>query len=79
MVHVSESQSQEASQLTVLERLMTAEEVAEYLSVPVNTLYQWRHKGTGPTAFRVGRFLRYDLTDVRDWLHAQAGVHDGAR
>lgn len=61
------------------DRLMTVEEVAEFLSVPVNTLYQWRHKGTGPKAFRVGRFLRYDLADVRDWLHAHSGVRDGLR
>lgn len=58
-------------------RLLTVEEVAEYLSVPVNTLYQWRHKGTGPTAFRVGRYLRYDLADVRDWLHENTGAGRG--
>ncbi|MGH7340569.1 MAG: helix-turn-helix domain-containing protein, partial [Candidatus Rokuibacteriota bacterium] len=31
-----------------MEKLMSAEEVAEFLGIPVNTLYQWRHKGTGP-------------------------------
>lgn len=31
------------------ERLLTIAEVAEYLGVPVGTLYQWRHKRTGPT------------------------------
>lgn len=60
-----------------IERLMTVEEVAEYLGVPVNTLYQWRHKGTGPTAFRVGRFLRYDAADVRAWLHEKTGTSHG--
>ena len=60
-----------------MERLLSVEEVAEFLGVPINTLYQWRHKGTGPTAFRVGRFLRYDAADVREWLAEQAGVAHG--
>jgi excisionase family DNA binding protein len=62
-----------------MERLLTVEEVADFLGVPVNTLYQWRHKGTGPIAFRVGRFLRYDPAEVRDWLTANAEVAHGAR
>ncbi len=60
-----------------MEKLLSVEEVAEFLSIPVNTLYQWRHKGTGPTAFRVGRFLRYDPVDVREWLSEHAGVSHG--
>jgi len=63
--------------LPVSDRLMTVEEVADFLGVPVATLYQWRHKGTGPVAFRVGRFLRYDPGDVRVWLEAHAGVSHG--
>lgn len=59
------------------ETLWSVEEVADFLRVPVNTLYQWRHKGTGPDAFRVGRFLRYDPTEVRNWLTATAGGSDG--
>lgn len=58
-------------------RLMTVEEVAAYLCIPVNTLYQWRHKGNGPTAFRVGRHLRYDPANVRDWLHENTGTGHG--
>lgn len=60
-----------------MERLLTVEEVADFLGVPVNTLYQWRHKGTGPVAFRVGRFLRYDAADVRQWLTDHAAVGHG--
>jgi len=62
-----------------MEKLLSAEEVAEFLGIPVNTLYQWRHKGTGPNAFRVGRFLRYDPVDVREWLLEHAGVAHGVR
>ena len=60
-----------------MEKLLSVEQVADFLGVPVNTLYQWRHKGTGPSAFRVGRFLRYDPADVRAWLQASARVAHG--
>ncbi len=60
-----------------MEKLLSVDEVAEFLGIPVNTLYQWRHKGTGPTAFRVGRFLRYDPVDVREWLSKHAGMSHG--
>lgn len=55
------------------DRLWDVEDVSAYLGVPVGTLYQWRCRGTGPTAFRVGKHLRYDPVFVRDWLLAQTG------
>jgi excisionase family DNA binding protein len=62
-----------------MEKLLSVEEVADFLGVPVNTLYQWRHKGTGPIAFRVGRFLRYDPAELRDWLAGNVEVARGSR
>ena len=38
-----------------------------YLAVPVGTLYQWRHRGEGPPAIRLGRHLRYDPDSVHRW------------
>lgn len=52
--------------------MASAEEVAEYLRVPVNTLYQWRYMRTGPRASRVGRHLRYRWSDVEAWLDEQS-------
>ncbi|HLT09233.1 MAG TPA: helix-turn-helix domain-containing protein [Micromonosporaceae bacterium] len=52
--------------------LATAEEVAAYLGVPVRTLYQWRLRGTGPRASKVGRHLRYRWSEVERWLDEQA-------
>lgn len=49
-------------------RLLSTEEVARLLVVPVTTLYTWRYKGTGPKAYRVGKHLRYRLADVIEWL-----------
>lgn len=50
------------------DRLLTLEEVAGYLQVPVKTLYDWRHRGRGPTGLRVGRYVRYRQADVDAWL-----------
>jgi excisionase family DNA binding protein len=52
--------------------LWTAEQVANFLGVPVATLYRWRHIGTGPHAYRVGRHLRYDPVKLRQWLDEKA-------
>ena len=53
-----------------VERLLGPGDVADYLGIPVKTLYQWRYKGAGPRAVRVGRHLRYRLEDVDGWLRA---------
>jgi len=49
-------------------RLLSVEDLAEYLQVPVATIYQWRYKGDGPDAFRIGKHLRFDPADVDRWL-----------
>lgn len=56
------------SSLDISSRLLSTEEVARILVVPVNTLYCWRYKGRGPMAYRVGTHLRYQLHDVLQWL-----------
>ena len=61
------------SSLDISSRLLSTEEVARILVVPVATLYCWRYKGTGPRAFRVGKHLRFRLSDVMAWLEEVAG------
>jgi predicted DNA-binding transcriptional regulator AlpA len=53
------------------EKLWDIEQVADYLSVPVQTLYAWRKRHYGPPAGRVGRHLRYNPVEVRAWFHRQ--------
>ncbi|GGO55489.1 hypothetical protein GCM10012287_46880 [Streptomyces daqingensis] len=53
------------------ERYLTPLDLADLLGVPVETVYQWRRKRTGPRGFRVGRHLRYDPEDVRAWVTSQ--------
>ena len=53
------------------DELLTINEVAEMLRVPVGTLRYWRHLGAGPHSFKVGRWVRYRRGDVRAWLNAK--------
>jgi excisionase family DNA binding protein len=53
---------------TTTEDLWSIARTSQYLGVPVGTLYQWRHRKTGPRARKVGRHLRYDPADVRAWV-----------
>jgi predicted DNA-binding transcriptional regulator AlpA len=55
--------------------LWTADDVAAFLRVPVQTLYSWRTQRRGPRARRVGKYLRYRPEDVQQWLD---GLDDGA-
>ena len=42
--------------------LLTITEAAELLRAPVATLRYWRHLGTGPRSFRLGRRILYRAT-----------------
>jgi excisionase family DNA binding protein len=52
--------------------LWTIQDVSAFLAVPVGTLYQWRHRGEGPPALRLGRHLRFEPTAVKRWALNQA-------
>lgn len=58
--------------------MLTLNEAAELVRAPVATLRYWRHMGTGPRSFRVGRAVRYWRGDVVAWLHEQT-IHSGVR
>lgn len=42
--------------------------VSQFLGVPVATIYQWRVKGEGPRATRMGKHLRFEPEVVRAWV-----------
>lgn len=54
------------------DELLTMEEVAAVVRVPLATLRYWRHLGTGPRGFRIGRSVRYWSTEVLHWLENQS-------
>lgn len=57
--------------LSGLEPLLSVGELAEYLGVPVRTIYDWRQSGHGPRGLRIGRHLKFMMCDVTQWVEAQ--------
>lgn len=54
--------------LNGLDPLLSIDELAEYLGVSIKTIYEWRQTGRGPVGIRVGRHLKFAVSDVRTWL-----------
>lgn len=52
--------------------LMSARELADFLGVPLNTVYIWNHRHQGPRAHKIGRHLRYRWPEVAAWLESRA-------
>ncbi|MDI3389637.1 helix-turn-helix domain-containing protein [Streptomyces sp. B-S-A8] len=50
------------------DRYLTPEDIAAMFGVPLETVYQWRKKRTGPPGFRIGKHVRYDPGDVRTYV-----------
>lgn len=51
-----------------LEQMLTTSELAGYIGVNVQALYDLRADGRGPAAIRVGKELRFRVSAVRSWL-----------
>ncbi|WP_104201240.1 AlpA family transcriptional regulator [Cryobacterium sp. Y29] len=56
-----------------LEPVLTTSELAEYVGVQVQAIYDLRTDGRGPSGIRVGREIRYRVSDIRRWLD---GLHE---
>lgn len=55
-----------------LSRLLTVQELADLLQVPIKTIYTWRYKRIGPPAVPLGRYLRFRAEDVAAWIEERA-------
>ncbi len=63
---------------TGLGPVLTLSQLAAQLGVTVQTLYDLRSQGRGPRGFRVGRELRFRVSEVDSWL-AQLEAEDAER
>lgn len=53
---------------SIPETLLSPEQLAYMLHVPLGTVYQWRYRGGGPKGIKVGRHVRYRMSDIDAWL-----------
>lgn len=51
-----------------LEPLLGVAELAEYLGVPAQRIYDWRLSGVGPRGYRLGRELKFPVSEIERWL-----------
>ncbi|HWD05130.1 MAG TPA: helix-turn-helix domain-containing protein [Amycolatopsis sp.] len=52
-------------------KLLSVDELADYLGVPSNTVYQWRKTGKGPRGYRIGKYVRFRPDEVDSWIDGQ--------
>lgn len=57
-----------------LPRLLTADQVAEAMSLPKHRVYELGREGIMP-CIRIGRSMRFDANAVRAWLDEGGGRH----
>jgi predicted DNA-binding transcriptional regulator AlpA len=53
------------------EPLLDLEWLSEFIDIPPRTIYNWRLRGEGPPAYRVGRHLRSRRSEVDAWLDSR--------
>ncbi len=51
---------------------LTPQELAAWLGIPVQTVYAWRYRRSGPRGYRVGKHVRFRRRDVERWLEQRA-------
>jgi predicted DNA-binding transcriptional regulator AlpA len=49
------------------DRHLSPQDLAAREGVPLGTVYTWNYLRTGPRYIRIGRSIRYRLTDVEAW------------
>jgi predicted DNA-binding transcriptional regulator AlpA len=59
-------------------RHLSPAQLAEREGVPLETVYDWNKKRTGPKFMKIGRHCRYRLADVIAWEEARLVGRNGA-
>src|SRR5690606_5441730 len=47
-----------------LDPLLSIDELADYLGLPVRTIYAWRTEGKGPRGVLLGKHVKFYVSDV---------------
>lgn len=57
------------------DRLLTQPELCALLGgIPPRSVRKWTAEGNGPPVLRLGKYVRYRLSDVRAWLDTKAAA-----
>ena len=50
-----------------MDRLLTVDDLADWLQVKPRTVYQWVHEGYIPV-IKLGSLVRFDQASVKEWV-----------
>lgn len=56
--------------MIAIEKLWSTQELANFLGLPVQTIYQWRKRQYGPPGRKMGRHIRYSRSEVERWINS---------
>ena len=62
--------------LQPIEQVVSLTELCEHLGVSAQTIYDLRSQGRGPRGFRVGRELRFRISEIQCWLERMEADDD---
>lgn len=54
------------------DKIFIPKQLAKYLETSVSALSQYRAPGIGPVYLKIGRMVRYRLSNVDEWLRQKA-------
>lgn len=57
-----------APTLSIVDGVLSLSELCDQLQVSAQTIYDLRSQGRGPRGFRVGRELRFRVSEIDAWL-----------
>ncbi|MFI6428624.1 helix-turn-helix transcriptional regulator [Promicromonospora sp. NPDC050880] len=60
-----------------LDPLLSIDELADYLGLPVRTIYAWRTEGKGPRGVLLGKHVKFYASDVQAWLASRRETAPG--
>ena len=63
---------QNSDSIFVMERLLTTQEISNYLQVSPRTVESWVSRGKIPF-LKVGKLTRFDINIIQKWLYSKAG------
>lgn len=59
--------------MTATEKLWSTQELADFLGLPIQTIYQWRKRNYGPPGRKMGKHIRYRRSEVERWIDSLDG------
>ena len=54
-----------------MEQYFDSEAAGKHLGIPKQTLHNWRSQGKGPRYLKIGRHVRYRVSDLDAWAAKQ--------